>query len=361
MSPARRRAFFIACFPLSLTLSLSPAWAQPAEPVDPSPSVATLTAPHLEAAAGASVPVPVTASEVQEPIVGIQGSFSFDPAVFVVTEFSFHEAFEVTTLNVQNEQGLVRFVGTLVMDSDAEIGLGDAVLFSFTAQAVGNPGDVSAIDLTFDLVKNMAHQHLVVTVVDGSLTITGGANLPPVADFSFDPPTPKANEKVNFTDLSRDPDGFIVNWHWDFGDGGTLSVQTASAEPVMHTYAQNGVYNVTLTVTDNRGATGTATKTIRMVRHGDPRIYVFPNPCRSACNFYYEFPPSTTDIQLRVFNVRGELVYSAGLDLGTNIFRWNMRDDFGRPVPNGPYFFFATFATGQGLVRTPVDALVISR
>lgn len=352
MSHARRRGILISCFFLILTLSLSVAQAQ---------SAATLTAPDLEAEAGATVPVPVMATEVQDKIVGIQGSFSFNPAVFVVTDFTFNEAFVVTAVNVLNEQGLVRFVGTLVMNSDAEIGLGDATMFTFNAQAVGNPGDISPIDVTFDLVKNMAHEHLVVTVVDGSLTITGGVNLPPMADFSFDPPTPQVGEKLNFTDLSHDPDGFIVNWDWDFGDGATLTVQTPS-EPVMHTYAQGGSYNITLTVTDNRGATGTTTKTLRLgPNHGDPRIYVFPNPCRSVCNFYYEFPPSTTDIQLRVFNIRGELVYSTGLDLGVNIFRWNMRDDFGQPVPNGPYFFFATFLTGQGLVRTPVDALVISR
>lgn len=39
----------------------------------------------------------------------------------------------------------------------------------------------------------------------------------------------------------------IVKWHWDFGDGGT------STEPVpQHTYTAAGVYDVTLTVTDDQ-------------------------------------------------------------------------------------------------------------
>lgn len=356
MSKARYVCAFIFLITLfSLTLFTFETLAQ---------SAMTLSAEEVSAAVQEVVPVSVTTSQVQSNsnVVGIQGRFTFDPGVFVVTDFTFNDAFDVTSVNVQNEQGLVRFVGTLVMDSDAPIGLlGEVTLFTFNAQAVGNPGDVSPIDVTFDLVKNMDHQHLVVTVIDGSFTITGGANQPPIADFSFDPPTPQVNQKLNFTDASTDPDGFIVRWDWDFGDGGTLTIQTPS-EPVMHTYTQGGSYNVTLTVTDNRGATGSTTKTLRVgPNHGQPKIYVFPNPCRSTCNFYYEFPPDTTAIDLRIFNIRGELVYSTGLDLGANIFRWSMRDDFGRPVPNGPYFFIGTFRTGQGIVTLPVGAFVISR
>lgn len=355
MSKARYVCAFVFLLTLfSLTFLAFEALAQ---------SAMTLTAEDVTAGPQDIVPVSVTASQVQSDshVVSIQGRFGFDPSVFVVTDFTFNNAFDVTSVNVQNDQGLVRFVATLIMDSDGPIvGLGDTTLFTFNAQAVGSPGDVSPIDVTFDLVKNMDHKHLVVTVVDGSFTISG-ANLPPIADFSFDPPTPQVGQKLNFTDASTDPDGFIVQWDWDFGDGGTLTIQTPS-EPVMHTYTQGGSYNVTLTVTDNRGATGSTTKTLRVgPKHGEPKIYVFPNPCRSTCNFYYEFPPETTAIDLRIFNIRGELVYSTGLDVGANIFRWNMRDDFGRPVPNGPYFFIGTFSTGQGIIRSPVGAFVISR
>ncbi len=55
---------------------------------------------------------------------------------------------------------------------------------------------------------------------------------------------------------SHDPDGYIVAYAWDFGDGTTATGITTS-----HAYEDNGVYTVTLTVTDNDGATGSATTT----------------------------------------------------------------------------------------------------
>ena len=55
---------------------------------------------------------------------------------------------------------------------------------------------------------------------------------------------------------SSDPDGSIVAYDWDFGDGATSTL----AAPT-HTYAP-GTYNVTLTVTDNEGATDDLTSSV---------------------------------------------------------------------------------------------------
>ncbi|OIP44969.1 MAG: hypothetical protein AUK28_09025 [Desulfobacterales bacterium CG2_30_60_27] len=56
---------------------------------------------------------------------------------------------------------------------------------------------------------------------------------------------------------SSDPDGTIVSFFWEFGDGYTTSGSTTS-----HTYGVVGQYTVTLTVTDNQGATAQATTLI---------------------------------------------------------------------------------------------------
>jgi PKD repeat protein len=55
---------------------------------------------------------------------------------------------------------------------------------------------------------------------------------------------------------SVDPDGTIVSYDWDFGDGGM-----GSGSALNHTYLAAGTYNVTLTVTDDDGATDTAMTT----------------------------------------------------------------------------------------------------
>lgn len=56
---------------------------------------------------------------------------------------------------------------------------------------------------------------------------------------------------------SGDPDGHIVSWSWNFGDGNAATGETAS-----HHYAHPGDYSVVLTVTDNDGDTATATQQV---------------------------------------------------------------------------------------------------
>jgi PKD repeat protein len=57
-----------------------------------------------------------------------------------------------------------------------------------------------------------------------------------------------------------DTDGTIASYAWTFGDGGTAT----GATPV-HSYAAAGTYPVTLTVTDDDGATDTATAQVTLV------------------------------------------------------------------------------------------------
>ncbi|HMB68924.1 MAG TPA: FG-GAP-like repeat-containing protein, partial [bacterium] len=72
-------------------------------------------------------------------------------------------------------------------------------------------------------------------------------NRPPDASFTW-----VANGfDVDFTDTSSDPDGVIVSWLWDFGDGSSSTVPSPS-----HTYTAENTYIVRLTVTDDDGDTG---------------------------------------------------------------------------------------------------------
>ena len=61
------------------------------------------------------------------------------------------------------------------------------------------------------------------------------------------------NTPVNFTNAST---GNITNYLWDFGD----ATQFSGPNPPTHIYPVPNVYNVRLTVTDNNGCSGTASK-----------------------------------------------------------------------------------------------------
>ncbi len=87
-----------------------------------------------------------------------------------------------------------------------------------------------------------------------AITVT---NLAPTAAFAYSPASPSTADDVAFTDESLDADGTVASWAWDFGDGATSSEQHPS-----HSYADDGSYTVTLSVTDDDGATAEASQTV---------------------------------------------------------------------------------------------------
>ena len=66
---------------------------------------------------------------------------------------------------------------------------------------------------------------------------------------------------------SNDPDGTIASYAWNFGDGTTGTGATPSK-----TYAAAGSFTISLTVTDNAGATNTATTTANIVATNQPPV-----------------------------------------------------------------------------------------
>ena len=68
---------------------------------------------------------------------------------------------------------------------------------------------------------------------------------------------------ATFTDTSTDTDGTIAAWSWSFGDG-----TTSTAQSPVHTYAVDGTYSVSLTVTDDGGRTDTISQDVKVVPDG---------------------------------------------------------------------------------------------
>ncbi|MFP4050206.1 MAG: PKD domain-containing protein [Thermoplasmata archaeon] len=79
----------------------------------------------------------------------------------------------------------------------------------------------------------------------------------PVSNFSFEPNDLTTSDTVHFYDESYDPDGKIVNWTWDFGDGNTSYEKNTT-----HSYYDNGQYKVQLEVTDDFGMKRNISKSI---------------------------------------------------------------------------------------------------
>ena len=72
------------------------------------------------------------------------------------------------------------------------------------------------------------------------------ANQPPMANFTYNPSIPKRNQSIQFTDTSSDPDGTVIWWLWDFGDGRQAYIRNP-----IHIYSAAGSYSVSLTILDN--------------------------------------------------------------------------------------------------------------
>ena len=98
-------------------------------------------------------------------------------------------------------------------------------------------------------------------------------NRPPLASITADVLTGESPLVVTLSGLeSHDPDGTIVSYAWDFGDG-----ESAAGVTVAHTYVVTGemqVFTVRLTVTDDDEAQATAEQTIEV----RPRIGDSPLP-----------------------------------------------------------------------------------
>jgi subtilisin family serine protease len=101
-------------------------------------------------------------------------------------------------------------------------------------------------------------------------------NQPPTARITYT----CTHLSCTFTSTSSDPDGTIVSYVWNFGDGGTATTPGAS-----HTYASGGTYNVTLTVEDDDQATGTTNLNVTVSENQPPKPS-FTNSCTGlTCDF----------------------------------------------------------------------------
>ncbi|MFD1686725.1 malectin domain-containing carbohydrate-binding protein [Halobellus litoreus] len=139
--------------------------------------------------------------------------------------------------------------------------------------------------------KNATMETIEVTPQDGTLDLTftqdGGsekpfvygieiltedgqqANQPPTAGFHVHDPV--AGQSATYHSESTDSDGQIASYEWDFDGDGTFEESTTNAQ-IQHTFDSGGDYDVTLKVTDDDGATDTATKTVTVASQPSEQV-----------------------------------------------------------------------------------------
>ena len=130
-------------------------------------------------------------------------------------------------------------------------------------------------------------------------------NAAPAAKFSFD----CSARSCSFHDNSTDADGQVAAWSWNFGD----NAGTSSEESPGYDFGTAGTYPVTLTVTDDAGATNSTTKQVTV---SDPVVTTLTCVDGNA-------PGGFVSCKLRLEAPAGYKVVltSHGCDAHGNIFR----------------------------------------
>ncbi len=102
----------------------------------------------------------------------------------------------------------------------------------------------------------------------------------PRAQFTYETEYPVTGENMTFNaSSSYDPDGNVVSYEWDFGDG-TADTGVTTA----HAYAEEGRYKVVLQVTDNDGLSDDA---VAVIYPQAPILAYVPVPYYRQLNNYY--------------------------------------------------------------------------
>src|SRR3989442_15190781 len=84
---------------------------------------------------------------------------------------------------------------------------------------------------------------------------------PPVASFFVGNRPTVGSPTYFYADYSYDPDGYITEYRWSFGDGATFNSTDYFAS---HVYAAAGNYTGSLTGAGNAGVTGTQNQTLQL-------------------------------------------------------------------------------------------------
>ncbi len=166
------------------------------------------------------------------------------------------------------------FQGTItVFESSAALAVGVNVTINPTSVTLQTNGS-STIVLTISTatITPASFNSITLTATSGALSHSAFITVqvlpppdePPIASFFVSPTAPFVGQQAGFEAFSSfDPDGFIVQYQWNFGDASGLYITTSQS--IFHTFFSPGNYTVTLTVYDSSGLTATASQTVNVI------------------------------------------------------------------------------------------------
>ena len=226
----------------------------------------------------------------------------------------------MTVINDENvangylKAGLISFSG---------LSSGDVLVITFRAKEKGTTNLTINIEDASDTTSNP------VDVVSGTSTINIKVNHPPVASFTV-PDEVWVGQSVTFNaSASYDPDGSVVLYKWDFGDG---NVVTTTNPVITHVFNEGGKKNVSLTVFDNMNATSTSAKIVKILsfniqvqsekiyvnRTAEIPVIINTTETLGSLQFNVTFDPEylrvinfTSEVGLAQFNIMGNTIQVA--------------------------------------------------
>jgi PKD repeat protein len=240
-----------------------------------------------------------------------------------------------------------------------KINEGQAVTFSTTATDPGildtltyswnfgdNTSPVIAQNTTHTFADN-GNYNVVLTVIDKDGAVTTQTvvakvdNVAPTIVSIAKPSTIKEGESVTFSATATDP-GILdtLTYSWNFGD----STTPVTGQNATHTFADNGNYNVVLTVTDKDGA-ATTQIVVAKVDNVAPTIISIDKPTTIKEGESVLFKATATDL-----GILDTLTYSWNFgDNTTPISGQNVNHTF---VDNGNYNVVLTVTDKDGGITT---------
>lgn len=124
------------------------------------------------------------------------------------------------------------------------------------------------------------------------------SNYEPIVEFKEIRPNPaKPGEEITFRAVGLDPDGQVVHYYWDFGDGKKKDGSNLSV--VKHSYSKAGTYIVKVRVKDDSGAySGTVSMEVYVISESkaQPRNR---RPVISSVNYVPKEPNAGETVRFR--------------------------------------------------------------